>query len=135
MIRLVKIQRFCFTPHGVFGQLSTDGFGCFTLEEPWNDNKTAVSCIPGGVYVIKRDTFKGIYPNFRLLSVPGRTDIEIHRGNSENDTRGCILLGDGYAIDYDTTSYLLRRSTVAMDKFMAAMEGIDEAILVVNRAI
>lgn len=41
--------------HGTFGLLSdpATGWTCFTGEPPWRDNRSNVSCIPAGEYVVK----------------------------------------------------------------------------------
>jgi hypothetical protein len=126
-MKIVTLDRFCYTPEGTMGELSHDGFKCWTLENPWIDNEVNISCIPVGVYAIKRDNFKGKYPNFKLLDVPGRTHIEMHRGNTKEHTRGCILTGS----DWFVTEVAARvtDSTNALNAFMESMEGIDMAIL------
>lgn len=55
-------------------------------------NKTA---IPTGTYEVivnKSPKFNRMLP--RLLNVPGFDGILIHRGNSDRDTSGCILVGE-----------------------------------------
>lgn len=83
------------------GELSVDGtYFCDTLEDRVRDltreakiaGKTA---IPEGEYEI----IINISPRFRrklprLLSVPGFSGILIHRGNTAEDTAGCILVGE-----------------------------------------
>lgn len=82
------------------GSLYLDNeFICNTLEDKVRDlskekkikNETA---IPAGVYDVILNyspRFKGIYP--RLLNVPYFTGILIHKGNSAEDSSGCILVG------------------------------------------
>ncbi|MBB6459382.1 DUF5675 family protein [Flammeovirga kamogawensis] len=78
-------------------------FSCDTLELPWKENKNRISCIPEGIYkAVFRDF--GAYANraFHIQQkngkeVEGRTGILIHSGNFFTDTRGCILVGKGYA--------------------------------------
>ncbi len=68
-----------------------------TLELPDRNNLPRISCIPVGFYnVIKFDspTFGNV---FLLEGVPDRSMIEIHAGNYNKDTLGCILPGDGFA--------------------------------------
>ena len=77
------------------GRLGFGDFQCFTLELPWIDNLTNVSCIPSGQYRVTkyRSTSKGLV--LLLHNVPGRTYIEIHSGNYTSQIQGCILVGDG----------------------------------------
>ena len=68
-------------------------FICAGLENPWLQNKSYVSCIPEGLYIIVKDTFKGLYDNYKVMNVRERSAIEIHAGNKVSDTSGCILVG------------------------------------------
>lgn len=76
-------------------------FLCHTLELPWKNNLSIVSCIPEGAYTCKW-TFS---PKFRkytyqVMDVPKRTGIRFHRGNyaagKKVDIEGCILLGEKF---------------------------------------
>lgn len=131
MERLVKITRFAWTPHGVFGGLQTSGFSCYTLEPPDKGNQPFISCIPVGFYQIVRDTFKNKYPNFKILDVKDRTAIEIHIGNTADDTLGCPLVGRHYCINELESDYRITDSKDTMTAFMNAMFGIEQAWLVV----
>ena len=76
------------------GRLSVGGFHCFTLELPWQGNKTDISCIPRGTYeAVKYDSPKH-GDVILLLGVDGREMIEIHAGNYTSQIQGCILVGD-----------------------------------------
>jgi hypothetical protein len=68
-----------------------DGTQYPSLERPWLDNQTSISCIPAGHYKFKRDTH-GRFQWFRVLEVPGRTHIEMHLGTRPSHSEGCILL-------------------------------------------
>jgi len=68
-----------------------DGSQHKTLERPWLDNQTSISCIPAGHYKFKRDTH-GRFQWFRVLDVPKRTNIEMHLGTRPAHSEGCILL-------------------------------------------
>lgn len=68
--------------------------GFCTLELPWLNNQTGVSCIPEGEYTwFKRESpANGLV--IELEDVPNRTYIQMHRGNFTRDIRGCILAGE-----------------------------------------
>jgi len=68
-----------------------DGQEFDTLERPWKDNHASVSCIPAGHYIFRRDTH-GRFQWFRVLDVPGRTNIEFHEGTKPSHSEGCILV-------------------------------------------
>ena len=82
-----------------------DGWGCKTLELPWRGNATGKSCIPPGVYdmhyrrspTIERMTKGEHLSGWELQSVPGRSLILFHPGNSVVDTEGCILVGSDFS--------------------------------------
>jgi len=82
------------------GHLFFDGrFLCYTLEPPWKDNKTSISCIPDGDYTCMWHNSPRFGWLYTVLDVPGRTNIHIHVGNTLEDTYGCILPGGGYMND------------------------------------
>ncbi|WP_421901285.1 DUF5675 family protein [Maridesulfovibrio sp.] len=77
------------------GVLKADGRAiCWTLEEPWRDNRVDVSCIPEDVYELEYE-----YSPSRgralwtIKDVPQRTYVRIHSGNTVEDTEGCPLTG------------------------------------------
>jgi hypothetical protein len=65
---------------------------CKTLENPWLDNRVNISCIPEGIYEVRADN-SGRFRYWQILNVSGRSGVEIHQGNKECDTQGCILFG------------------------------------------
>lgn len=98
---------------------------CVTLEEPDRDNASNVSRIPAGRF----DGFKRLSPSRgyvvpELKNVPGRTNIQIHKGNTTEDTLGCILVGTDYGKNGTITE-----SKKAFEKLMAVLE--DEFTLTV----
>src|ERR1700743_2206922 len=83
-------------PNGTIGEL-TDEYGnrlCYTCELPWLNNAPQQSCIPTGTYLVVPHNSIA-HPNvWELENVPGRSGILIHNGNTENDSKGCIIVGD-----------------------------------------
>jgi len=69
-------------------------FQCLTLELPWLDNKTNVSCIPPGIYKCEKRFSVKNGQVFQLENVHGRTYIQGHIGNYTRDIAGCIIFGD-----------------------------------------
>lgn len=90
------LKRTHMRPDATLGELQTEAGEriCYTLEEPWRDNKRRVSCIPEGCYRLQKHTSKRHGNCLLLLDVPGRSDIQIHAGNDLTDTEGCILVGN-----------------------------------------
>ena len=72
-----------------------DNEACFveTLELPWKENKTNISCIPTGEYKVVQRYTKKFGSHFHLLDVPGRKWILIHPANYVRELRGCIAPG------------------------------------------
>ena len=99
-MRLILKRLYLKTDYTI-GKLYMDGkYFCDTLEDQVRDltkerkipGRTA---IPAGVYEIVVNVsprFKRKLP--RLLDVPGFDGILIHRGNTAEDTAGCILVGE-----------------------------------------
>jgi len=80
--------------HGMFGVLLVyDTAFCVTLEPPWKENEINVSCIPAGRYLCTKYTSRKYPATYQVNSVPGRTRILFHPGNTVEDTTGCVILG------------------------------------------
>jgi len=73
-----------------------DGHTFYTIERPWLDNATNISCIPTGDYrcVFLPRSGSGKYKKvFHILDVPKRSGILIHNGNLVRHSKGCIIIG------------------------------------------
>jgi Family of unknown function (DUF5675) len=56
---------------------------------------------------------------FEVMNVPGHTGILFHTGNTDEDSEGCILLGD------KVQNFELLDSRNTFQEFMKLMEGKD----------
>ncbi len=94
----MRISRVGYTINGTFGVLlGEDGYPvCVTLENPWKENKPAISCIPAGSYQVMPVNSPKFGPTWEVIDVEGRTHILFHKGNTHMDTHGCILVGTRY---------------------------------------
>jgi len=125
----LKVERFRHGEDDTVGRLFIDGkLFCYTLE----DEKRAVKVpgetrIPDGTYKIKLRTegnFHIRYSNrfglgfhkgmLHLQDVPGFEYILIHCGNIDDDTAGCILVGEELIIGSKNSS--LVKSQAAYEK-------------------
>ena len=73
-----------------------NGKVCYTMEPPWRDNRSNVSCIPPREYGVKylKKSATGKYRDcYWITNVPERLAILCHKGNLVTDTMGCILPG------------------------------------------
>lgn len=127
----ISIVRFAYTPMGTFGRLITPTFECFTLEEVWDDNKPHVSCIPVGVYGIKRGYFPKHKETFEVLDVPNRSAILFHTGNTISDIEGCIVPGMNLGTLNGVWAIKGGTSAPAFKEFMLSLRGQERAILTI----
>jgi hypothetical protein len=93
-----------------------------TLELPWKENRTGISCIPTGTYHAVRDFHKGEYEVWELTDVPGRSQIQIHIANTPSQLRGCVALGITRGELHGEPAVL--RSRAAFAQFMEATAGL-----------
>ena len=94
---LIKVKRIPSIGGPTIGDLFIDGkWYCYTLEDEVRpegvkiDGKTA---IPAGKYPLIIDysfRFKRYMPH--ILNVQNFTGVRIHKGNTEENTEGCILV-------------------------------------------
>lgn len=105
----IKIKRIAKKDTYTIGKMYIDGkYYCDTLEDKdrglsYNMPLSTIesikipgsTAVPTGTYkviVSKSPKFKRSLP--RLLNVPGFEGILIHRGNTDKDSAGCILVGE-----------------------------------------
>ena len=91
MLILNRIVSDSFSTQGVF--VYKNNPVCYALELPWNGNAVNTSCIPDGKYPCVRSFSQRHGHVINVNSVPGRSNILIHPGNTTGDTKGCILPG------------------------------------------
>lgn len=81
-----------YFPNGTNGKLESDGkFICYTIELPWKENETKVSCIPEGEYVIRKRYSRKYNWHLEVVDVPSRKRILLHpANNAQSELKGCI---------------------------------------------
>lgn len=128
----IELNRIARKLSYTIGRLFVDGkYFCDTLEDRCRDldkekkvmNETA---IPEGTYEVIVNVsarFKRKLP--LLLDVPHFSGIRIHRGNTNKDTSGCILVGENKQLGrvINSTLYELRL-TEMVEKAMLTGEKI-----------
>lgn len=109
----IEIKRIAKKDTYTIGKLYIDNvYFCDTLEDrdrgltqdtPLNTIKKikipSQTAIPSGTYKVivnRSPKFKRNLP--RLLDVPGFDGILIHRGNTDKDTSGCIIIGENKTV-------------------------------------
>lgn len=103
-----------------------------TLERPWHDNLPDISCIPAGLYTCKRVKSPKFGNTFEVMNVFGRVDILFHKGNTVEDTQGCILLGK--TLDMSGITPGIAMSKVAFDEFIDMLQAVGEFDLLIKEA-
>ena len=104
---IIEVDRFISDADTTISRVSVDGaFVCFGLEDEYREEKlVGETRIPAGRYHIGLRTEGGFhqryqvrFPEFHqgmlhILNVPGFEWILIHCGNTDEDTKGCLLVG------------------------------------------
>lgn len=141
----LKLMRTKQTPDGVFGNLviASGELQLVTVEDDWRQNLARISCIPDGIYKLRRTIYyKHGYETFEVTGVPGRSRILIHPANTEEDLEGCIGVGlrmgkllvkkdeDTGAVNVTKTAVVGSRE--AFNRLMASMLHVDEATLSIS---
>ncbi|EGR3070249.1 hypothetical protein DMW20_11860 [Vibrio parahaemolyticus] len=91
---------------GTFGELfDGEKLICVTVEQIWNNNKKAASCVPAGLYQVRRHTSPRFGDCFSIsnpdagVTVSGpslRDNCLFHAANYPKDVKGCIGPGDKF---------------------------------------
>ena len=119
-----------FTDKSVIGKLYLNSeFYGHTLELAWKENQKRISCIPKGVYEVKKrhtEKSKYKYEHLHILDVPDRELILMHIGNYPKNSKGCILLGNTRALNF------VGDSRKAFYKLMYDLGSFEEIELVIK---
>ena len=108
----LQVYRLNDNGESTIGSLYIDGkFQCFTLEDTYNEPKIfGKTRIPSGSYMVELRREGGMvgrynakYPGHDgmlwLRNVDNFEYVYIHVGNDEDDTDGCILVGNSCSIE------------------------------------
>ena len=96
-MKTLLIRRVANSEDGVFGCIVYENKPfALTLELPWKDNRRRISCVPSGTYKCKRVDSHRFGNTFEITNVPGRSHILFHKGNTDSDTAGCVLVGEQF---------------------------------------
>lgn len=116
---------------GTFGILRIDKeIFCCTLEPAQKGNKVSISSIPTGQYICQRYRSSRYKNTFEVLNVTGRSNILFHAGNIDDNTAGCILLGEHFGKLRGDLAIL--NSGKTFKNFMKRMDQADQLHLTVS---
>lgn len=103
----IILERLETSDQGTFGKIRVGNDTFYSLELPWRDNSSNVSCIPAGVYECRYTMSAHFKRRLYLVDeVNGRTGIRIHSANLAGDAtlgfkkqlNGCIALGMNFGV-------------------------------------
>jgi len=92
-----RLLRVAYIADGTFGVLFDEKIPfCLTVEREWVENIRNISCIPTGYYLCERVQSRAFGDTFTIRKVLGRKLIRFHKGNIEDDSHGCVVVGEEY---------------------------------------
>jgi hypothetical protein len=114
-------------------------FVCYTLEDEHRDKKVKHETrIPQGTYQIKLRTWGGFHTKYsrrfadvhvgmlEITDVPNFTDILIHGGNTDEDTSGCLLVGNSQKNNIQASNGFVGES---IEAYLELYRQVKEALL------
>ena len=129
-MKTLIIRRIVTGGQGTFGNIIFENIPfALSLEREWLDNRTSVSCIPAGEYFCKRVDSPRFGNTFEVANVKGRTHILFHKGNLDDDSHGCILVGEEFGNIGKSSG--IKSSKSGYNEFMALMSDVDEFRLII----
>lgn len=114
----IQLIRVATSDQGTFGVLIKDNIPlCLICERPWLENQSDISCIPNGIYQVEAYSSPKFPKAWEIQDVPDRSDILIHNGNTEDQTHGCLIVGNQFGevnnlpavLNSNVTLYALKR--------------------------
>lgn len=134
----IRLTRKSAHLYGVIGEITPLNGGdviCVTLEHAYKDRDSFSPKLAPGTYACKKGTHKlsnlNPFEAFEIQNVPRFqgapvSGILFHKGNYNNDSEGCVLLGSKIG-----TGCILD-SSAAFEKFMSLQNQCDEFTVVVE---
>ena len=118
----IELLRVGQSNRGTFGVLRQREIPfALTLERPWVDNQSNVSCIPAGSYTCQRIRSPKFGDTFEVMNVPNRSHVLFHKGNTLDDTHGCILVAEEFSGTFERP--MIVSSARGFGEFLALLEG------------
>ena len=122
-----------YFPYGTNGKLECEGkLICNTIELPWKNNETRVSCILEGKYFIKKRYSQKFQWHLEVLDVKNRSLILFHPANNALlELNGCIapvtkLSGPGLGL-------MSRKAFIKLkDLVYSALDSTEKVLLIIK---
>lgn len=124
----LELKTVAIRDDGAFGVLLADGRPfVVTCERTFDGNRTVIE---NGTYPCVRSYFnRGGYDTFEI-HVPGHSRVLFHRGNTETDSEGCVLIAESFGQLNSRTAVLDSRGGFA--EFWALVGALPAFDLVVT---
>lgn len=137
----ITVQRYSTSKNDTLGLLFINcQFQCYTLEDEYRSvKKWGETRIPAGTYKVKLRTeggfdtkylhkFGGVFHKGMLWikDVPGFEYILIHIGNDEDDTAGCLLVGNSVNNNQITRAFLSNSTNAYKSMYPKVRDAIIE---------
>lgn len=134
----IEVRRFSHGENDTLGILFIDDeFFCYTLEDEFRTQKVlGRTRIPEGEYILGLRTIGGFHGRykkkfgelhvgmFEILKVPNFTNVLIHIGNRDDDTAGCLLVGDSINNNTIDDGFLSSSTTAYKRLYLRALEAV-----------
>jgi len=125
MITLTRLHK---RSDGIFSNLNVEGLTLAALEHAYQqDDGSYDAKIPPGTYLCVRGMHRlsepAMFETFEITGVPGHTGLLFHCGNFDQDSEGCVLLGD--IMDISSKPGRLFNSRNAFSDFMDKLVNLD----------
>lgn len=117
----------------VVGDCNLPLFADICLERGWRNNEQNVSCIPVGMYELRKEWSPKFQADlWEIYGVEGRSECKFHAANYWRDLNGCVAPGMAVA-DIDGDGRMdVTSSRASLERFHEAMGDDTKAILVVK---
>jgi hypothetical protein len=130
----LEIVRVGQSPRGTFGILRYGHVPfAVTLEPPWQNNATDISCIPAGRYRCRRVRSTRFGETFEIMEVPNRSYVLFHRGNQVHDTKGCVCVAEEFGGTFSDP--MIVSSERGYREFMQLTRGLSEFWVVISESL
>ena len=132
------INRIQYRPDGIFSECLDENrnFKWVLLEHAYlQDDGSYKPKVLGGVYHCERGDhqLEGMtepFQTFEVMNVPGHTNILFHKGNYNEDSAGCFLIGKSMG-NMLNGGKMICSSKQAFDEFMLAQKECDSFTITV----
>ena len=133
-MKSLTLKRLATGEEGTPGVLIYDNWPfALTLEREWLDNQVGISCISAGTYYCERVDSPRFGDTFEVLEVLGRSHILFHKGNIDDDSHGCILVGEQF--EPINGKKAIRASKKGYNEFMGILKDDDAFQLIITNHI